>query len=92
MLHLFGSIILLLKFMIYKSIQNNFLRYLYFKCQVKRVPHSGHNGESGFFSFNTLNYKRNNQNLVSLYKLIVANIDCPLFLERLQFKVPKIDT
>jgi hypothetical protein len=70
-----------------ESIQNSFLRFISFKCNVQRPPHSPYDGVLGFFKISTLKTRRNYFNIIFLYKLLQNKIDCPQLLERIHFKI-----
>jgi hypothetical protein len=69
------------------NIQNNFLRYLSFKCHFDRLSHSGYTNISYFFNIAPLNSRFKILNLKFLYKLLHNFIVCPEILERINFKV-----
>jgi len=68
-------------------VQNNFLRYLCFQCNVFRDPHSDYDDVYSFFSLSSLHIRSKILNLKFLYKLLNNTVDCPELIERLNFKI-----
>jgi len=52
------------------SIQNIFLRYLSYKCNVERTPHSGYNIISNFFRIDSIKNRYLTSNLRFLFKIL----------------------
>ena len=75
-----------------ESIQNNFLRFLSYKCRVEKQPHTSYDGILGFFSMSSLKNRRNNLILNFLFKLINNQIDCNYLLGKLNFKLNSNNT
>jgi len=71
------------------KIQNNFLRFLSFKCHVERIPHSECTGVEGFFNLSKFKVDFNNNELQYSYLNYLKThlIDCPKLLERINFKI-----
>lgn len=74
------------------SVQNSFLRFLSFKCNVERLSHSGYEGVSGFFNIPTLRNRRKYLAYIFLFNLLNNKIECQEILERLNFKAKIILT
>jgi len=77
---------------ILESIQNNFLRFLSYKCRVERQPHTNYDGILEFFSMSSLKNRRNNLILNFLFKLINNQIYCNYLLRKLNFKIDSNNT
>jgi len=69
------------------KVQNNFLRFLCYQCNVRRNPHSGYDIAHNFFTIMPLDKRFQLLALKFLHKLLNNLIDCPELIERLNFKI-----
>jgi Reverse transcriptase (RNA-dependent DNA polymerase) len=75
-----------------EAIQNKFLGFLCYRCNIPRIPHTSYGPILTFFSLDSLELRRIKLDLYFLYNILHNNIDCPEFLNRLSFLVPQRST
>lgn len=68
-------------------IQNKVLRFICFKCNIPRIPHSGYNNILTLLNLQSLKDRRHNYYASFLNKLINNNIDDSFILNLINFKV-----
>lgn len=75
-----------------ESVQNNFLRFISFKFNIFRHPHSSYNVVLNFLNLTPLNDRRLLLLSKFLHKLITGVIDCPELLSLINFKINSLNT
>jgi hypothetical protein len=70
-----------------KIIQNRFLRFLFFNCNIYRAPHSSYVHLLNCLKLDFLELRRNKLDLIFLYNLINNLIDSSELLSMINFKV-----
>jgi len=72
-----------------ESIQNRFLRFLSYKCNIPRLPHSPYNPLLSTLNMSSLAVRRNILDFKFLFKLVNGYIDCPELLSFINLYVPQ---
>lgn len=74
------------------NIQNRFLRFMAFKCNLNRMPHSPYEPLLRYFDIGSLSERRKIFDMKFLFKLVIGYINCPEILGFLNFYVPQCRT
>jgi len=72
-----------------ENVQNRFIRFLAFKCNVIRESHSPYQPLLNLFQIDCLSDRRKLIDLKFLFKLVNGYTDCPELLSCLNFNVPQ---
>ena len=75
-----------------ESVQNNFLRFISFKFNIHRPPHSSYDNVLNFLNLTPLNDRRILLLSKFLHKLLSGIIDCPEMLSLIRFKINNLNT
>ncbi|XP_022162460.1 uncharacterized protein LOC111028218 [Myzus persicae] len=75
-----------------ENVQNRFLRFMSYKCNIIRVPHSSYQPLLNTFNIQSLANRRKVNDLLFLFKLLNGFFYCPELLSFLNFSVPQVRT
>lgn len=75
-----------------EAVQQAFLRFLCFNCQIPREPHTNYGPILTSLNLDSLEIRRTKLDLNFLYNVLNNNVDCPEFLQKLNFYVPTYAT
>ena len=75
-----------------ESIQNRFLRFLSFKCDIQRQPHSSYLPILTILNMESLEIRRKRLDLCFIFKLLNGQVYCPCLISILSFLVPNRST
>lgn len=71
-----------------ETVQNKFLKFLYYRQHGVRPPFSSYQHIRNFFHVQTLQQRRNLQSLIFVFKILNNLICCPPLQSELTFKIP----
>lgn len=72
-----------------ETVQNKFLGFLCYRCNIPRIPHTSYVPILEILCLDSLELRRIKLDLCYLYNVLHNNIDCPEFLSHLSFLVPQ---
>ncbi|XP_060878360.1 uncharacterized protein LOC132950803 [Metopolophium dirhodum] len=75
-----------------EAIQNRFLRFISYKCNIPRKPHSQYTPLLNQLNMTTLAERRKIIDLKFLYKIVNGFLNCPELLSCLNFNIPHCRT
>jgi len=75
-----------------ESIQNRFLRFLSFNCDIQHLPHSSYQPLLSFLNIESLEIRIKRCNLCFIFKLLNGQVYCLELLSSLSFLVPSRST
>jgi hypothetical protein len=75
-----------------EAIQNHFLRFISYKCNIPRKPHSQYTSLLNQLSMTSLAVRRKIIDLKFLYKIVNGFLSSPELLSCLNFNVPHFRT
>jgi len=75
-----------------EAVQHAFLRFLCFNCHIPREPHTDYDPILTTLNLDSLETRRIKLDLNFLYNVLNNKVDCPEFLQKLNFYVPAYAT
>lgn len=72
-----------------EAVQNKFLGFLCYRCNIPRIPHTSYAPILDLLNMDSLELRRIKLDICFLYNVLHNNNDCPEFLSCLSFLVPQ---